>query len=380
MKSIVTAIILLFPFGLMAQVEFNGYKIKMIKDAEAKAVQDQGRTGTCWSFSTLSFLETEVQRMKEIDVKLSEMWIVRHTYLEKARRYVRFHGNVNFDAGGAFHDATAIIDKYGIVPQEYYPGLEYGTEEHNHSELNKALQGLCDAIIKNPNGKLSTAWFAAVEGVIDAYLGEPIKDFRFNGATYTPKSFAEYLGIDGDNYVVLTSFEHQPMYEDFVIELPDNWMHETAYNIPFEEFKDLFTEVLDKGYTIAWAADVSEAGFQHRQGVAVIPEGGFEGVNRREVADYVANPMEQEEITPDMRQEAYDNYETTDDHGMHISGYGREKNGDIYFKVKNSWGDESNESGGYLYASYAYVYLKTVDIMVHKDALPKKMRKQLDLD
>lgn len=383
MKKIFVALAFLLPVVVFAQkrgkVEINEYRFIEVKELDAQPVQDQFRTGTCWSFSTLSFMESEVKRIKGMDVKLAEMWIVRHTYLEKAERYIRFHGNVNFEAGGAFHDVTAMIKKYGIVPQSEYPGLNYGSEKHNHSELNAVLKAMCNAIIKNPNRTLTTSWKKAVEGVIDAYLGEAVTSFKYDGQTFTPKSFAKHIGIEPDNYVILTSFTHQPMYEEFILELPDNWMHETAYNVNLDEFMGTMTNAIENGYSIAWASDVSEKGFAHRSGVAVVPEGNWEGMNADEIKEMLKKPFTQEQITAEMRQMGYDNYQTTDDHGMHITGIYKDQNGTKYFKVKNSWGVESNECDGYLFASEAYVMYKTIDVMVHKDALPKRLKKSLDI-
>lgn len=381
MKKIVLFSILALPYVLFAQkVDVGNYSFKMEKDVDTEPVQNQNITGTCWSFSTLSFIESEVKRRKGIDVKLAEMWIVRHTYIEKAERYVRFHGNVNMAQGGAFHDVTAMIDKYGIVPQSEYSGLNYGTDNHVHSELESVLKAMCDAIIKNKNRKLSTAWRGAIAATVDAYLGAPVENFTYNGKKYTPKSFAAYLDIKEDDYVVLTSFTHQDMYDQFILELPDNWMHKTAYNVPLDEFMSSVKTSLDRGFSLAWGADVSEKGFSHRNGVAIVPVGNWDGIkSRKQIDSVLKQPAAQEKITASSRQEAYDNYTTTDDHGMHIVGYGREKNsGELYYKIKNSWGTKSNECGGYFYASESYLAYKTINVMVHKDALSKSLRKKMD--
>ncbi|MCB0737300.1 MAG: aminopeptidase [Bacteroidetes bacterium] len=371
----------MLPMSLLAQkVEVGNYEFKMVEDIEAQPVQDQNITGTCWSFSTLSFIESEIKRNKGIEVKLSEMWIVRHSYIEKAKRYVRFHGKLNMAQGGNFHDVTTIIDKYGIVPQIEYKGLNYGTDNHEHSELEAMLQAMCNVVIANKNRELSTSWLDAITATIDAYLGTPVEKFTYEGKEYTPKSFVDYLDFDGSDYVSITSFTHEPMYEQFILELPDNWMHKSSYNVPLNEFMELMTVALDEGYSMAWGADVSEKGFQHRKGVAIVPVGNWDGVSRTKVDSVVAEPAKQEKITPEMRQEGYDNYTTTDDHGMHITGYAKEKStGEVYFKVKNSWGTKSNDCGGYFFASESYVAYKTINVMVHKDALPKAMKKKLKL-
>ncbi|MBI3142903.1 MAG: aminopeptidase [Bacteroidetes bacterium] len=381
MKSFPLFLLAVLPYLGLAQpsVRINEYHFDAVKDLEAQPVQDQSITGTCWSFSTLSFMESEVNRLKDMDVKLSEMWIVRHAYIEKAERYVRFHGNVNFDEGGAFHDVTAMIAKYGIVPQATYPGLGYGSDKHHHAELKSILRGMCEAIVKNPNRTLTTSWREAIVAVVDAYLGAPVKQFEHEGRSYSPKSFAEYVGIKPENYVVLTSFTHQPMYSPFIMELPDNWLHASAYNVPLQVFMEAIDAAVLNGYSLAWAADVSEQGFSHRNGVAVVPEGNFAGLTRDEIDPLLKAPHRQENVTPEMRQVAYDNYQTTDDHGMHIIGKYQESDGTVYYKVKNSWGTKSNECDGYLFVSQAYVAYKTINVMVHKDALSKSTRKELGL-
>ncbi len=381
MKKYILAIAVLIPVIVLAQkpVSVNNYEFRAVKDLESMDVQDQYITGTCWSFSTLSFIESEVMRIKDLDVKLSEMWIVRNAYIEKAERYVRFHGNVNFDQGGNAHDVTAMIKKYGLVPQSVYTGLNYGTEKHMHSELRNVLRAMCDEIIKNPNRKLSTAWKDAIVAVVDAYLGAPVNQFEYEGKTFSPMSFASYCGINPDDYIEITSFTHQPMYKPFIIELPDNWMHGSVYNVTLDELVETMDNSINRGYSIAWGADVSETGFSHRNGVAILPKGNFEGMEKTEIAEYLKSPHEQEVVTAQSRQLGFDNYETTDDHGMHILGIYREKNGDKYFKVKNSWGVDSNEQDGYFYASEAYIKAKTISIMIHKDALPKSLAKKLNI-
>ena len=381
MKRILLMMAVVMPITLLAQkkLEVKGFELRQLKDVEAQDVQNQNRTGTCWSFSTLSFLESEVKRLSGKEVKLSEMWIVRHTYIEKAERYVRFHGNVNFDAGGAFHDVTAMIKKYGIVPQSEYTGLGYGRDKHYHGELNTVLKAMCDAIIKNRNGELTTAWQKAIASVIDAYLGDPVTEFTFEEKTFNPMSFRDYLKINPDDYVVLTSFTHQPMNEPFILELPDNWMHEVAYNITLDDFMSTMDYSIDRGYSIAWAADVSESGFRFRDGLALVPENGFKGMSKTQVDSALkSGAVKEKQIGVGERQAGYDNYTTTDDHGMHITGMYRDQNGNLFFKVKNSWGDQ-NECDGYFFASEAYVKYKTIDIMVHKDALPKTLKKKLGI-
>jgi bleomycin hydrolase len=396
MKQGLLAIVLLvslFSLQLRAQDTLKNkkdghYYFEVVKDIEANEVQNQNRTGTCWSFSALSFMESEIMRMGKGKHKLSEMFIVRKAYEEKVEKYVRMHGTVNFGQGGAFHDIPLVIEKYGIVPEEVYQGLNYGWEKHNHSEMERVLKGMCDAIIRNSQGKLTTAWKKAVNGVLDAYLGEIPKKFSYKGKEYTPESFRDDLGLDMSKYVVVSSFTHHDFYKNFVLEVPDNWAMRTCYNVPLEEMMNSMKIAVENGYGIAWAADVSEKGFSFRDGLAIVPKDEsklkvkgkdnkhFNDAGAKKEGNQFDTPGEEIEVTQENRQEAFDNYLTTDDHGMHITGLVKDQNGTYYYIVKNSWGTE-NDCDGYFYASEAYVAYKTMNIMVHVDALPKSIRKKL---
>lgn len=366
------------------------YLFTPVKSMEALEVLSQGRTGTCWSFSSLSFLESEIIRKGKKAVALSEMFIVRNAYLDKAINYVRMHGETNFAAGGAFHDIPYIIKKYGIVPNQVYKGLNYGEDKHNHSEMDAILKAAVDEIVKNPQKKLTTSWTKAIEGVLDAYLGAIPSEFEFEGKKYTPKSYAASLGLNMDDYVVIGSYLHHPFYEQFVIEVPDNWNFGTIYNVPLNEMEQVINDAVMKGYSVAWGSDVSEKGFSFKNGLAIIPEDeatvtviGKDNKNFSDAgADKVSNafnePVKEKEITQELRQLAFDNYETTDDHGMHITGIVKDQKDTKYYIVKNSWGKD-NYASGYFYASEAYVKYKTIDIMVHKDALSAEMKKKLNI-
>lgn len=353
----------------------GGYLFTVEVEHGKTSVKNQYRSSTCWSFSTLSFFESELLRLGKGEHNLSEMFIVRNTYQEKAERYVRMHGSLNFAGGGAFHDVTMVMDRYGLVPESAYHGLNYGTDRHVHGELDAVLKAIADAIIENPNGSLSDRWTVAFSNVLDAYLGEYPEEFEYQGETYTPASFADYLGLKADNYVEFSSYTHHPFYSSFMLEVPDNWANGQVYNLPIDELMAVIDHALENGYTVAWAADVSETGFSHGNGVAILPE-GFEQMGSNDYADAFAGPVPQAEVTQAMRQVAFDNFETTDDHGMHITGVARDQEGDKYYIVKNSWGD-SNGCGGYLFASEAYVRYKTMDIMVHKASVPKAIAKKL---
>lgn len=367
----------------------GNYIFTVKKDIEANEVQNQNRTGTCWSFSALSFMESELMRMGKGKHKLSEMYIVRKAYEDKAENYVRMHGTANFSQGGAFHDIPHVIKKYGIVPQEAYKGLNYGLESHNHSEMEAALKGFLDAIIANKQGKLTTSWKPAFNAILDAYLGAVPENFTYQGKSYTPTSFAESLELNMDDYVIITSFTHHPFYENFVLEVPDNWIWAQAYNVPLDEMMTLMKDAMLNGYGIGWAADVSEKGFSFKNGLAIVPEDDaalkvrgkdskhFNNAGADKEGTQFDSPGPEKEITQEMRQEAFDNYLTTDDHGMHFTGIVTDQEGNEYFIVKNSWGTEYNDCDGYFYASMPYVAYKTMNFMVHKDALPKALKKKM---
>lgn len=360
----------------------------------ATSVKDQYRTGTCWSFSALSFFESEMIRLGKPEVDLSEMFIVRTTYSEKAKRYVRMHGETSFSAGGAFHDAKNMILQYGIVPESVYDGLKYGETKHVHGELDNILKQQVDAVVENKNKKLSTVWNQPVEATLNSYLGEIPKEFEYQGKKYTPQSFAtDFVGLNMDDYVEISSYTHHPFYSKFIIEVPDNWSWDEVYNVPVDEMEQIIDNSLKNGYTVAWAADVSEKGFvTSNKGVAVLPAAISEEMSDAEIAKWEALPEREKEkelyklekpvaeisVTQEMRQTAFDNYETTDDHGMHIVGTAKNQDGKVFYKVKNSWGNY-NEYDGYFYVSKPYVRLKTMSLMVNKNAIPKEIRTKLKL-
>jgi bleomycin hydrolase len=398
MKQAIVALVLmggLFGVQLYAQDTLKNrkdghYFFTVESDVEANEVQNQNRTGTCWSFSALSFLESELIRVGKGKHKLSEMYIVRMAYEDKMEKYIRMHGSLNFGQGGAFHDIPYVIEKYGIVPEEVYKGLNYGEEKHNHSEMESVLKGMCDAIIKNRQGHLTTSWKNAVNGVLDAYLGQVPDTFTYKGKVYNPKNFSSSLGLKMSDYVTLSSFTHHPFYEPFILEVPDNWIMGQVYNLPLDELESSIKGALHKGYSLAWAADVSEKGFSFKNGLAIVPKDiknlKVKGKDNKHFSDGGAEktgfqfdePGEEKEITQKMRQEAFDNFRTTDDHGMHFTGVVKDQENNTYFIVKNSWGTE-NDCDGYMYASMPYVRYKTMNVMLHKDALPKALRKKLDI-
>jgi bleomycin hydrolase len=378
---------------IFAQTDtIKAYQITLDKKIPTTSVKNQYRSGTCWSFSGVSFLESEVLRLKKETVDLSEMFIVRNCYSDKATKYVRLHGNLNFGSGGAFHDVTYVLKNYGLVPEEAYPGLHYGTKKHVHGELDAVLKNYVDAIIKNKNKKITSVWHIGFDKILDTYLGDYPSKFTYKGKEYTPKSFAKMLGLNADNYIEVTSYTHHPFYQKFPLELPDNWLWENIYNVPLDDMMRILDNALDNGYTVAWASDVSERGFSWKNGIAILPDEDAENqtglekdkwlnMDRKDKISYLYNfehIVKEKKVTQEMRQEAFDNWKSTDDHGMHIVGYGHDQNGTRYYLVKNSW-DVDNPLHGYFYASAEFVKCKTTGLMINKNAVPKDIAKKLGL-
>ena len=380
------AAIMLSLSAVAQEVKQDKPEFTVVKQAPVTSVKNQYRSGTCWCYSALSFVESEIIRQKGIEVDLSEMFVVNHAYFDRAVKYIRLDGKLGFSAGSSFGDVFEVIKSYGIVPQDVYSGMNYGTELPVQGELDAVLEGFVKALVTNPNRKLTPAWKPAFQGILDAYLGEIPATFKAEEKAFNPLTYRDYLGINTDDYINLTSFTHHPFYEPFIIEVCDNWRWGSAYNLPIEELMEVMYNAVENGYTIAWGADVSEKGFT-RSGIATVPD--FENkvtagsdqerwVGKSETGKEESAPAEEKVITQEMRQLAYDNKETTDDHGMHIYGLAKDQNGNPYFIVKNSWGNAGDYEGIW-YASDAYVRYKTLNIVVHKDALPKSIKKKLGI-
>ena len=370
-----------------ASAQTPDYQFTTVKENPITSIKNQYRSGTCWCFSALSFVESEILRTKGYEVDLSEMFVVGKSYRDRAVKYVRLDGHLNFAAGSSFGDVLHVINDYGIVPQTEMQGLNYGTVLPEHNELDAALKGYVDAIKSRPNKTLSTAWVNGFDGIVAAYLGEYPETFVVDGKEYTPETYRDALGFNYDDYVNISSFTHHPFYEPFIIEVCDNWRWDSAYNLPMDEMMEVMYNAIDKGYTIAWGSDVSETGFT-RNGLAValgdakVTTGSDQerwvGKADAPKEEVKASLPQEVTVTQELRQEGYDRKTTTDDHGMHIYGVAQDQNGNKYFMVKNSWG-ETGKYKGIWYASDAFVRYKTMNVVVHKDALPKDIKKKLGI-
>lgn len=368
----------------------TGFTFTDVKVVKTTPVKDQNKSGTCWSFSGTSMVEDEVMRKGGPELDLSEMFTVRNAYIDKAKKFIRTNGKINFAQGGSFADVLYVMENYGAVPEEAYTGLNYGEKKHSHYEMAEALEAYLNAIVRNPNKRLSTAWLDGFTGILDAYLGHAPETFQYNGKTYTPKSFAKEMGIVPSDFISLTSFTHHPFYQPFALEIADNWLWAESMNIPLDDLKKVVDNALDNGYSIGWAADVSEGGFQWRKGFALMPEekgeADMEGTelsrwvqlsdkDRDKKRFEIKGPVKEITVTQESRQEGFDRQETTDDHGMTIVGYATDQEGNRYYKVKNSW-DTNQLYGGYIYVSEPFFLSKTISIDVNRNAIPKDIARK----
>ncbi len=352
------------------------YLFRIDASLDATPVKDQGASGTCWSFSTLSFFESELLRMGKGVHDLSEMYIVRHIWPIKADQYVRMQGSARLTGGGLFHDVHTVSSRYGMVPEEAYSGKLVNSEAHQHAEMEAIITKYCEAIVTKPNGTLSIRWADGLQEMLDAYLGEVPDTFSYRGETYTPMTFAQYLDLRQEDYFEVGSFAFQPYYQRSVLMVPDNWDHQKVWNVPLDDLVTLVDTALARGFTVAWDADVSEPTFAHRHGVAIIPLRPWAEMSSQEKEGVFQRPQPEMVITEQLRQAAFDDQSTTDDHLMHITGVARDQNGTKYYLVKNSWGAE-NSCGGYLYVSEAYFRYKTIHVMVHREGLPAALTEKL---
>lgn len=353
----------------------EGFKFTPVINLEVTGVKNQGSSGTCWSYSGNSFIEAEMIKNGKKPVDLAEIYTARNSYIEKAKNYVRMHGNLSYGDGGELHDVINMYEKYGAIPQYLYTGLNYGTDRNQFGEMQAALEGFLKGIVENKNKKLTPNWLTAFTAILDSYLGEVPQTFKYNNKTYTPQTFAkEVVGINPSDYMEMVSYADAPKYKMVFMAVPDNWSFDYAYNVGMEDFVSTIDNALKNGYTVGWAADVSERYFSWRNGVAYVPEKRIEDMTREEQQSMFDGPKKEMKITEDMRQIAFDNYETTDDHAMHIVGLAKDQNGKEYYIVKNSWG-ESNDYNGYLYVTKDFVRYKTTAILVNKNGVPKNILK-----
>ena len=390
-KLTILTIAIVSCLGGFAQKDTTGFVFTTVKENKITAVKNQNRSSTCWAYSALGFLEAELLRLNKGDCDFSEMFVVYHTMLDRAVNYVRLHGDASFSPGGSFYDVLYCWRHYGIVPDNVMPaGVMYGDTLANHSDLDAAAKAYVDVIAKSTASKISPLWRRPLEAIYETYLGKLPQEFTYKGKKYTPRSFADSFGLNMDDYVSLTSYSHHPFYEAFAIEIQDNWRGGMSYNLPIDELMQVMRNAVNTGYTIAWGSDVSEEGFT-RNGIAVMPDVkkgaeltgsdmahwlGLSKADRR--AELTSRPLPEMTVTQQMRQEAYDNWETTDDHGMLIYGLAKDQNGKQYFMVKNSWG-QAGKYKGFWYASEAFVAYKTMNIVVHKNAIPKEILKKLNI-
>lgn len=352
------------------------------------SVKNQYRTGTCWCFSTISYLESELLRMGKEELDLSEMFVVRHTYPVKAANFVRLHGNANHSQGGQSHDVLEQIQRFGIVPEAVYPGLNIAEERHNHGEMVSVLQGVLDGILKREGTRVTPRWLDAYAAVLDTYLGKVPRSFMHNGSTYTPKSFADdYLQLKYGDYIELTSYDIYPYYQKCRLEIPDNWTYDSNYfNVPIDDLENIVDYALKNGHSLVWDGDVSEKDFsggrsetEYGTGYAIIPGKDWEDKSKAERKEKAVGPVQEKEISQEMRTETLNNFSTTDDHLMHIVGLAHDQKNTKFYVTKNSGGtDQPNQ--GYVYLSRSFFRLKTTAVMIHKDALPPGMKEKLQVN
>lgn len=369
--------VLLAPLTALGQQAMPGFEFEVRARIPTTPVKDQARTGTCWSFATTSFIETELIRMGEDELDLSEMYFVRATYPQKAENYVRLHGNTVLGQGSLGQDVLRAVKLHGMVPETAYQGRRYGAKRHDHSELHGLLRGALDAIVDN--GQITPVWPDAVAGILDAYLGEVPDRFDHGGKSYTPSSFVQASGFDPGDYVELTSFTHHPFDTWFALEIPDNWDRNRSYNVTLDELMAVLDGALERGYSVAWDGDVSERSFCHAKGVALWPVKAWNDRDDEEKRTLCDGPEPELRVTQEMRQRGFDDYTSSDDHLMHIVGRARDQNGTRYYITKNSWG-ETGAAKGYVHISESYVRAKTISILLHRDAIPTALARRLSDD
>jgi bleomycin hydrolase len=354
------------------------YRFEQVKENACSAVKDQKNTGTCWAFAGSSLMESELMRLGKSSPDISEMYIVRSIYKDKADNYIRRQGKANLSQGGLAHDAFRAAAKHGLMPQDAYQGKQ--GYDYNHSAIETELKALCDSIIETGRSGKAIGWQARVDAYLDRTFGVLPATFAVDGRPYSAESYHNQIGLRPDDYVTLTSFTHQPMYSGFVLEIPDNWSNGVHYNVPLNDLMRAINFSLQSGYTIAWDADVSNKGFAPKHAIAIVPSIDWEQKNDAQKKNSYKYWEPQKLVTAEMRQQLFDAQETQDDHLMHIVALASEANTkDIYYKVKNSWG-EITDLKGYFYASEAYLRLNTIGVTMNKNAVPQDLRRRLGLE
>ena len=361
--------------------EENPYKLEVVKEIPSTPVKNQQRTGTCWSYATTSFIEAELLRMGKGEHDLSEMFFVKHAYTSKAKKYVRNQGKGNFSEGGQAHDVMNVVRKYGFIPEEFFKGNNYDAKKQDHSEMVSMLSGMLDGLLKS-RGKdgISLQWENAFNAVLDSYMGVAPETFEYQGKKMSSDSFTgRMLNFNPDDYVEITSVLNSPFYEPYALEVPDNWSDDLYYNVPLEDMMTIIDHALKSGFTVCWDGDVSEPEFNHKKGLATVPAKEWDDKSKDEKDSLYLKYEDEREITPELRQNHFDRLLATDDHLMHLVGITTDSKEGRYYITKNSWGEESNEFGGKLNMSDAYMMLNTIAIMVHKDAVPKNIADKLGI-
>jgi bleomycin hydrolase len=388
-------LLLISNLGVFSQTSDTiiGYKFTPGKQLLASPVKDQANSGTCWAFAATSFFESEILRMTGQTYDLSEMFFVRNAYNAKAERFIRFNGSLNFGQGGQAHDVVNSMKQFGLLTEATYPGILPGEKKHSHAELESVLNAMLKSVASNPGRKLSPVWKKAFNCVVDTYLGEVPANIEANNSKLTPLEYMRYIGVNPNDYVEITSYSHHPYYEQFILEIPDNWQQDSYYNVPLDELQTIIDHALDNGYTVCWDGDVSDKGFSHNKGVAIVPDQDSPDLANSEKLKWekmtekdkqkllfsFEGPVKEKLISQEIRQLDFDNHKATDDHLMHITGWVTDQYNTRYYCTKNSWNAESNEFGGYLNMSASYVRLNTIAIMVHKDAIPKSIARKLKI-
>lgn len=376
------------------KVDPNKPVFTIVKENPITSVKDQNRSGTCWAYSTLSYFESEILKNTGKTYDLCESFVANKDYMDRAVQVVRYHGDMQFAQGGSAYDVYYVLKNYGICPENAmpFPGSLYGDSLNNFNEFFSLLEPYVEGIATNKASKISGQWKVGFQGILDAYLGKCPENFTYEGKNYTPKSFASSLGLNMDDYVTITSYTHHPFYSQFVVEVQDNWRNPASYNLPMDEMMQIIDNAVMNGYTVAWGGDVSEPGFT-RDGLAYMIDAkkmqslqgsdmarwlGLSAAKRRNIIDSLGCNVPEVQATQEMRQERFDNWELTDDHGMLIYGIAKDQNGKEYYMVKNSWGEAGKYKGTW-YMTKTFIAANTMDYMVNKNAIPANIRKKMGI-